>query len=87
MPAAKKSPKLKSRGLLLVRLGRAIKRHRLILGISQAELARRSKKDRTIVGFLERGEANVSVLKLAEIARQLGVSAASLMGEAENAKD
>lgn len=53
------------------RIGAKIKELRLEKGLSQEELAEKSGVDRTFIGGLERGERNVSVLTLCEIAKAL----------------
>lgn len=54
-------------------LGSALKACRVERGLSQEELAFRSKLDRSYVGGIERGERNVSFVNLVKIARGLGV--------------
>lgn len=62
----------------LVALGSAIRSSRQVVGISQEELARRSKVDRSYMGSIERGMQNLSVMTLVQIAAAIGISAAEL---------
>ena len=52
-------------------LGRNIRRHRLRLGMSQEDLAEATGLHRTYVGGIERGERNVSLMNIVELARAL----------------
>lgn len=58
---------------ILQRIGAKIKELRIEKGLSQEELAEKSGVDRTFIGGLERGERNVSILTLCEIAKAFGV--------------
>ncbi len=66
----------------LIALGKAIRRVRLSMGISQEKLALLAEVDRSYVGRVERGDNNVAVLTLARLAHALGISIAKLMQEA-----
>lgn len=57
---------------------RAIRLHK---GLSQEELARRAKIDRTYIGGIERGERNAGIKNVHRIADALGVPAADLFRE------
>lgn len=59
-------------------LGARIRDRRLACKWTQAELARRCRVHRTYIGSVERGERNVSVLNLRQIAKSLRISLASL---------
>ena len=65
----------------LAALGREIRRRRKAISLSQEELAERADLHRNYVGFLERGERNPSFITVLKLARTLGVSAATLMGD------
>lgn len=57
---------------------RAIRLHK---GLSQEELARCAKIDRTYIGGIERGERNAGIKNVHRIADALGVGAAELFRE------
>jgi len=61
-----------------VRFGRALRKRRHVLRVSQEEFADICGLDRTYVGGIERGERNVSLMNLAKIAKALKVSLAEL---------
>jgi transcriptional regulator with XRE-family HTH domain len=63
--------------------GRAIKRLRVVRGISQEQLGYDSGLHRTYVGGIERGERNPSLANIIRIAEALGVPASELMAESE----
>lgn len=63
----------------LKKLGDRIREVRRTAGISQEELAERAGLHRTYVGGVERGERNVGVLNLIQIARALNVKPAELL--------
>jgi len=58
---------------LLKRVGENVKRCRVLANIKQEELAYESKVDRAYTGRVERGEKNISILKLKRLADTLGV--------------
>jgi len=62
----------------LSRLGARIRALRESAGISQEELANRADLHRTYIGGIERGERNVGVLNLLQIAKALKVRPAEL---------
>lgn len=66
----------------LVELGKHIKLLRTELGLSQEELAAKADLERSYIGGIERGENNVSVIKLKHIAQALNTSVAELIGRA-----
>lgn len=66
----------------LVALGEAIRRVRAASGMSQEELALRTEIDRSYMGGIERGESNVTVLNLARIAGEMGLTASELLAQA-----
>jgi transcriptional regulator with XRE-family HTH domain len=56
------------------------------LELSQEELAEASGLHPTYVGMIERAQRNVTVLKLAQIAKALRVTGSSLLAEAEKSR-
>ena len=69
------------RELFLKNLGLTTKLERVRRGLSQEELAERAGLHRTYIGMVERAERNITVVNLALIAKALGVSIGSLLGE------
>lgn len=67
--------------------GRAIRRARLRLRISQEELGFRAGLHRTYVGGIERGEKNPSYDNLLKLADALGVRASELLRDAETSQE
>lgn len=65
----------------LKRLGRRIRDAREGSGLSQEQLAERCGLHRTYIGGVERGERNIGVLNLLQIARALRVRAGDLLGQ------
>jgi transcriptional regulator with XRE-family HTH domain len=59
-------------------LGRAIKAHRIRLGISQEELGQRAGLHRTYISDLERGARNPSIGSIEKLAGALRVSVPKL---------
>lgn len=55
------------------RFGKAVRRRREMLGVSQEEFADLCGLDRTYVGGIERGERNVSLVNIEKIAKGLGI--------------
>lgn len=66
----------------LLALGAAIRRIRKVKGISQEALAAKAGLDRTYIGNVERGESNVAVITLVQIADALDTTLGSLIHEA-----
>lgn len=64
---------------LQVRLGSAIKEERKRLGVTQEELAWRADMHRTYLADIERGARNVTLKSIANLAKALQVSVASLL--------
>ena len=60
-------------------LGDRIRERRVALKMTQEELGRRCDLHRTFIGSVERGERNVAILNLREIARALRCSIAVLL--------
>lgn len=64
---------------ILVRFGQRLREFRLKAGLSQEAFAEKCGLDRTYIGGIERGERNVALRNINEIARGLGVSLAELL--------
>jgi transcriptional regulator with XRE-family HTH domain len=62
-----------------VQLGKAVRKKRLQLGLSQEALAERADLHWTYIGGIERGERNVSLINIVRIARALELSASKLL--------
>ena|SRR5882724_3143896 len=62
-----------------VRFGKAVRRRRHSLGVSQEEFAAMCGLDRTYVGGIERGERNVSLVNIERIAKTLRLSLSELL--------
>ena len=60
------------------RFGRAIKKRRTELGISQEELAERADLHRTYIADIERGTRNVSLENIEKLAKALRIPIATL---------
>jgi transcriptional regulator with XRE-family HTH domain len=56
------------------KLGRKIREQRIIIGVSQEELADISGLHRTYIGSVERGERNISLQNIVRIAQALSIS-------------
>jgi transcriptional regulator with XRE-family HTH domain len=61
-----------------VRLGKAVRRRRHRLGVSQEAFADLCGLDRTYIGGIERGERNVALVNIERIARALRISLSEL---------
>jgi transcriptional regulator with XRE-family HTH domain len=57
-----------------VRFGRAVRRRRHKLGVSQEAFADMCQLDRTYIGGIERGERNVALVNIEKIAKALRIS-------------
>lgn len=64
---------------ILKKLGQKIREHRLVIGLSQEELADLAGLHRTYIGSVERGERNVSLQNIVAIARALSISPSALI--------
>lgn len=60
-------------------LGHRLREHRLRLGLSQEEFADHVGFHRTYVGAIERGERNLSLRSVEDLAEKLGLRAADLL--------
>jgi transcriptional regulator with XRE-family HTH domain len=61
-----------------IRFGKAIRKRRKRLGLSQEEFADRCALDRSYMGGIERGERNVSLVNIRKVAGGLGISLSEL---------
>lgn len=61
-----------------VRFGRAVRKRRAELGISQEELAARAGLHRTYVADVERGTRNISLENIIKLATALSISPSAL---------
>jgi transcriptional regulator with XRE-family HTH domain len=66
---------------VLKSFGERVREIRTLKGLSQEELARLAKIDRTYIGGIERGERNAGIKNVWRIADALGVPAADLFRE------
>ncbi len=66
----------------LIALGKQIKELRLARGLSQDALAAASGLERSYIGGIERGENNVSLIKLKHVAEALDITVAELIRRA-----
>lgn len=57
-----------------IRFGKAVRKRRHRLGVSQEEFADMCGLDRTYVGGIERGERNVALVNIEKIAKAMSVS-------------
>lgn len=62
-----------------IELGKAVRKKRRLLGLSQEGLAERADLHWTYIGGIERGERNVSLLNLVKIAHALGLTPSRLL--------
>jgi len=60
-------------------LGRAVRKRRRQLGLSQERLGEVADLHRTYIADVERGARNLSLLSIVKIARALGVSPSQLL--------
>jgi len=61
------------------RFGKALRRRRHKLNVSQEEFADMCGLDRTYIGGIERGERNVALVNIEKIAKTLRVSVSDLL--------
>jgi transcriptional regulator with XRE-family HTH domain len=65
------------------KLGEAIKRFRKHASLSQEQLADLASLHRTYIGSVERGERNISLENIVQIARALGIKPSDLLKDIE----
>jgi transcriptional regulator with XRE-family HTH domain len=61
-----------------IRFGRAVRKRRHKLGVSQEEFADMCGLDRTYIGGVERGERNVSLVNIEKVAKALRITLSKL---------
>lgn len=64
---------------LLQKFGESLKEARLDRGLSQEQLAMKSKLSRNFIGMLERGERNITILSADKLAKVLGLKIKDLL--------
>ena len=64
--------------------GKTVRRFRELKGFSQERLAAEARLHRTYIGGVERGERNLSLLNVLQLARTLGVKPSVLMASLDN---
>ncbi|MHB1938729.1 MAG: helix-turn-helix domain-containing protein [Acidobacteriaceae bacterium] len=62
-----------------ITFGKSVRKLRLSLGLSQEELAERANLHRNCIGGIERGERNLGLINLVELAHALSVKPAKLL--------
>ena len=65
-------------------LARNLRRYRQAVGLSQEELAHRAEIDRTYISSIERCQYAASIDVVERLARELGVTPAALLDDAED---
>ena len=66
-----------------VAFGKAVREFRTRMGVSQEDLADRTKIHRTYIGGIERGERNPTLTMIVRLAEALGASPHELLAKAE----
>ena len=69
---------------ITVRFGRACRKRREALGVSQEGFAHQCGLDRTYISGVERGVRNVSLRNIERIAKGLGVSLSRLFADVQS---
>lgn len=64
---------------ILIKFGDKVRQSRLVLGLSQEELASRAGVHRTYVGMIERAEKNITLGNIQKIAKALDIPLDKLM--------
>lgn len=67
-----------------IAFGKALRKNREAVAISQEELAARAGMNRTYVGDVERGERNVSIVNMQKLAKALKVNLSVIVAEMES---
>lgn len=69
----------------LERFGKALKKKRLLAGLSQEELADKCDLDRTYISSIERGKRNLSLRNIYRLASALNIEVSDFFKEEKNA--
>lgn len=69
---------------LMILFGKVVRLHREALGLSQEELAAISGLHRTYIGSVERGERNISLKNIYQIAKALKTSAGLMLRQVDD---
>jgi transcriptional regulator with XRE-family HTH domain len=64
---------------ILAKFGKAVRKERLRIGVTQEELAFRAGLHRTYIGMIERAEKNITLLNMEKIAKALNVDLFALL--------
>jgi len=72
---------MKSNQNILDKFGIKVRKHRMLLNISQEQLAERAGLHRTYIGMIERGEKNITLINIKKISTALGVSVNELLDD------
>lgn len=67
----------------MAEFGRVIRRRRVAAGLGQEEFAEQAGMHRTTCSLIERGRQSPTMVMLAQIAKALGTTMASLVAEVE----
>ncbi|MEM0966787.1 MAG: helix-turn-helix transcriptional regulator [Verrucomicrobiota bacterium] len=73
----------KAANKIAIRLGQAIRSRREEAELSQDELAWRAEIHRAYMGTIERGGQNITVYKLFQVARALGLNPSDILRDME----
>jgi len=68
---------------LVLAFGHVLKKHRMVKGFSQEQLALYCDLDRTYIGMLERGQRQPSITTIFKLSEQLGVPPHKIIQEVE----
>jgi len=63
---------------VLERFGKKVREQRLLLGLSQEDLANKAGVHRTYIGMIERAEKNITLVNIERIAKALQLSISDL---------
>lgn len=71
--------------LILEAIGAAVRGHRTLAGLTQAELAQRARIGRVHLNHIEGGRKNPTVVVLVHLARALGIAPGELLAHVKPA--